>query len=100
MSLRKSFGIIALLAAPLLVAGCETGNMAMNKMGLDMNNVRVADYYGVPYCCDRTAPPGVALYKGRERTQRVAVYEEPRAEDVTWIEPAAGDEMFSESVRK
>lgn len=94
MTLRKSIGVMTLLLGPALLAGCETGNM------------RTAEYYGVPYCCDRTAPPGVAMYEGRANQRMARQTTVTETEEVTRIEPAAGpaddrgDRVFRDAVRK
>lgn len=91
MKMRKPILVMTLLMGPVLLAGCET------------DNVRTAEYYGVPYCCDRTAPPGVTFYEGRA-PERVAQRQVETTETVTRIEPAAGDDqgdrVFREAVRK
>jgi len=87
MKLRKTIGFLSLGLVAVMVSACDS-----------TSNMRTAEYYGVPYCCDRTAPPGVAMYHSQPVPQQ-RVAEAPPTR-VTEIEPAAGDEVFYNAIQK
>ncbi len=78
----KHIGCVSASLLPVILTGC-------------CDTLAARPYYGIPYCCDRTAGTGIEHYCAESRP--VAMERQPAP---VYVEPAAGDVIFNKAMHK